>query len=78
MTDPKRARKRKEHKRYYAKTAFKYEPRPWTAAEDHLVLLHAIPDSELSVAIGRSLKAICNRRWRLRQAKGNKSDEWGR
>lgn len=62
-----RARKRADHKRYYGKTAYRYEPRPWTEWEDALVLAHNVPDSELSGKIGRSLKAICNRRWRLRK-----------
>lgn len=61
-------RKRAEHKRYYAKTAFKYEHRPWTVAEDKRVLAHDIPDSELSPIIKRSMKSISNRRWRLRKA----------
>lgn len=57
-----RSAKHAEHKRYYAKTAFKYEHRPWTVAEDKRVLAHDIPDSE------RSMKSISNRRWRLRKA----------
>ena len=40
-------RKRAEHKRYYAQTAFKYEWRRWTDDEDKLVLIQRIPDSEL-------------------------------
>ena len=58
------------HKRYYAKTAFKYKPREWTVDEDKLVLMHVIPDSELSPIIKRSMKAISNRRWRLKRAEG--------
>lgn len=30
------------HKRYYAKTAFKYKPREWTVDEDKLVLMHVM------------------------------------
>lgn len=56
------------HKRYYARTAFKYERRRWTVDEDKLVLIHRIPDSELSPIIKRSMKSISNRRWRLRKA----------
>lgn len=54
--------------RYYARTAFKYERRRWTVDEDKLVLIHRIPDSELSPIIKRSMKSISNRRWRLRKA----------
>lgn len=60
-----RERRREQHRRYYAKTAFKYDPRPWTPEEDRLVVAHVVPDSMLSAAIHRSLKAISNRRWRL-------------
>lgn len=63
------------HKRYYAKTAFKYEPREWTVAEDKLVLAHDIPDSELSPIIGRSMRAISNRRWRLKRTVDSKGKE---
>ena len=49
-------------------SAFKYEHRPWTVAEDKRVLAHDIPDSELSPIIKRSMKSISNRRWRLRKA----------
>lgn len=61
-------RKRAEHKRYYAQTAFKYGRRDWTREEDELVLAHSIPDRELSSLIRRSMKSISNRRWRLRDA----------
>ena len=54
--------KHAEHKRYYARTAFKYERRRWTVDEDKLVLIHRIPDSELSPIIKRSMKSISNRR----------------
>lgn len=64
-------RRHEEHKRYYAKTAFKYERRRWTEAEDKLVLCHEVPDSELSPVIRRSLKAISNRRWRLMRKGGS-------
>lgn len=68
MSTSKRERKRAEHKRYYARTAFKYERRKWTDDEDKLVLIQKIPDSELSPIIKRSMKSISNRRWRLRKA----------
>ena len=62
-------RKRVEHKRYYAQTAFKYERRRWTDDEDKLVLIQRIPDSELSPIIKRSMKSISNRRGQ-REAQG--------
>lgn len=66
-TQSRREAKRREHRRYYAETAFLYKPRPWTENEDKLVLAHDIPDRELSAKIHRSMKAISNRRWRLRK-----------
>lgn len=66
MTERQRERKRLENKRYYGKTSFLYPRRKWSPEEDKLVLAHTIPDSELSVKIQRSLKAICNRRGRLK------------
>lgn len=68
MSEKARKRKRAQHKLYYAETAFRYEPRPWTPIEDKLVLAHVIPDSELSPIIRRSMKSISNRRWRLLKA----------
>lgn len=66
-TQRQREAKRREHRLYYAGTAFLYRPRPWTDEEDRLVLAHEIPDRELSARIRRSMKAISNRRWRLRK-----------
>lgn len=66
-TPGQRDAKRREHRRYYAATAFRYKPRPWAENEDKLVLAHDIPDRELSEKIHRSMKAISNRRWRLRK-----------
>lgn len=71
--DRRRARRHREHKRYYAKTAFMYDPCPWTEDEDSLVMKHEVPDSELSKTIHRSLKSICNRRWRLNENKKNQN-----
>lgn len=68
MSEKARKRKHAQHKLYYAETAFRYEPRPWTPIEDKLVLAHAMPDSELSPTIRRSMKSISNRRWRLLKA----------
>ena len=62
-----RAAKHREHRRYYARTAFLYKSRPWSKDEDRAVLVHDIPDRELSWRIRRSMKAISNRRWRLRK-----------
>lgn len=71
MTKPQnemqREAKRRAHKRYYARTAFLYKARPWSEKEDIAVLAHEIPDRELSERIERSMKAISNRRWRLRK-----------
>lgn len=69
-----RARRHAEHKRYYAKTAFLYEKRRYSETEDALILAHAVPDRELSVTIHRSMKAICNRRWRLHRDKREQSE----
>lgn len=66
MTGRQRERKRLEHKRYYGKTSFLYPRRRWSPEEDKLVLAHTMPDSELSIKIRRFLKAICNRRGRLK------------
>lgn len=59
-----KTRNRQRHK-YYSKTA-KYEGRPWTAAEDKMVLEHAIIDTELSAIIKRSVGAIQSRRCMLK------------
>lgn len=76
-TEKWRKRKRSDHKRYYGKTAFIYEPHQWTQAEDALVLAHVIPDSELSPLIERSMKSISNRRWRLKKRKQTPAGEIG-
>ena len=46
--------------------AFRYDKREWTIQEDKLVMLHKIPDRELSVKIHRSVSAIQIRRSRLK------------
>lgn len=56
---------RKQNQRYYAKTSNLYSPRLWTAEEDAMVMEHNITDSELSVKIQRSVRAIQHRRHRL-------------
>lgn len=68
-----REAKRRQHKTYYAKTAFIYASRPWLPSEDEQVIAHSIPDSELCEKIQRSLKAIQNRRWRLKKQSRAKS-----
>lgn len=40
---------------------------PWTEEDDRLVLMHDVPDKELSEHIGRSVHAIQNRRGRLKK-----------
>lgn len=56
---------RKQKQRYYAKTSSLYTRRPWTAEEDAMVIGHNLTDSELSVKIERSVRAIQHRRHRL-------------
>ncbi len=58
---------RKQRKRYYDKTSNLYPPKPWTAAEDAMVIEHKITDSELSAKIERSVRAIQHRRVRLKK-----------
>lgn len=69
-----KSRRRSEHKRYYAETAFLYRKRSYSKEEDALILAHAVPDRELSETIHRSMKAICNRRWRLLRKKWEQED----
>ncbi len=61
---------RKQHKRYYGKTAFLYEGREWTSAEDDMVVAHTVPDTVLSEQIQRSVGAIQRRRWLLKKFGG--------
>ena len=49
------------------KRCYLYPPRPWTQAEDALVIAHEIPDEELSSQIERSIAAIVTRRKNLRK-----------
>ena len=66
----KHPKKRQEStRRYYRKTA--YAPnhkKPWNIREIHSVVIHGIPDSELSARIGRSTAAIQKVRWEVRRA----------
>lgn len=55
-----------QRKGYYDKTA-KYAPSPWTLEQDKKVLEHSITDTELSEIIGHSVKAIQNRRLKLKK-----------
>lgn len=56
-----------QRKRYYSKTANKYEQRKWTENEDKKVLAREKTDSELSREIKRSVAAIQNRRYVLKK-----------
>lgn len=58
---------RKQHRRYYSKTAFIYGKRLWTAAEDAMVMEHNVPDTTLSSVIQRSIGAIQKRRCMLKK-----------
>ncbi len=58
---------RKQRRRYYHKTQ-NYKPRPWTEAEDLIVLTHGLTDHEISDKIQRSVMAIQIRRSRLAKA----------
>lgn len=69
-----REAKRQQHKRYYARTAFLYPSRSWTKDEDRQVLAHEVSDRELSQRLCRSMKAISNRRWRLRKENRNEQE----
>lgn len=55
-----------QKRRYYAKTSI-YEPSPWTYEHDEMVLKHSITDTELSKKIHHSVKAIQQRRYRLKK-----------
>ena len=62
---------RKQKRRYYGKTAFLYEKRAWTKAEDNMVLEHKIPDVVLSAKTHRSVGAIQKRRCKLKKMKND-------
>ncbi|MCD8107520.1 MAG: hypothetical protein LUE20_06110 [Oscillospiraceae bacterium] len=66
-----RQQKSVARKKYYAKTAHLYPRHAWTEEEIEMVLAHSIPDSELSVKLGRSLKGIQEKRRRLKNAEAN-------
>lgn len=55
-----------QKRRYFAKTQG-YQMRRWTFEEDIMVLMHDIPDSELSAKIKRSVSSIQRRRYRLKK-----------
>ncbi|MCD7784476.1 MAG: hypothetical protein LUH18_02685 [Oscillospiraceae bacterium] len=61
-----REQKKIDRKRYYGKTAKLYPKRSWSEEECEQVLAHAIPDSELSQKIQRSVKSIQEKRRRLK------------
>lgn len=58
----------RQRKKYYEKTARKYDPRPWNKVDDKMVLEHKISDTELSEKLKRSVKAIQNRRYVLKNS----------
>lgn len=63
-----RATKRRQQSRYYSKTA--YAPRhhnTWETYELNLVIAHKMPDSQLSVLIGRSVGAIQTKRFTMKK-----------
>ena len=55
-----------QKKRYYSKTEF-YGPSTWTVEQDKMVLEHFITDTELSIIIQQSVKAIQVRRCKLKK-----------
>ncbi len=56
-----------QRQRYYRKTAI-YGYSQWTYEQDKMVLVHMIPDTELSVIIGHSVGAIQQRQCILKKA----------
>ena len=55
-------------RRYREKTGSGlYRQRAYTPSEDNLIMAQKMPDSELSLIICRSVKAIQNRRRRIRR-----------
>lgn len=50
---------------YQATSNARNSYKKWTQEEDRIVLEHAIPDREISSLIGRSMKAITQRRHNL-------------
>ena len=61
-----RKTRKAQRKKYYDKTAI-YKPSNWTLEQDKMVLEHTITDTELSAKIGHSVRAIQNRRHRLKK-----------
>ncbi len=57
---------RRQKQRYYGKTQL-YEKHSWSCKEDEIVLERNMTDTEISSAIGRSVRAIQVRRSRLKQ-----------
>lgn len=54
-----------QKRRYYSRT--QCGRGPWTFRQDMMVLEHSITDTELSAVIGHSVKAIQERRHRLKK-----------
>ena len=61
-----KAYKRRNDRRYYAKTAT-YEKVEWTPEQEELVLKHEMTDTQLSNLTGHSVKAIQIKRCRLKK-----------
>lgn len=55
------------NKKYYGRTANKYERRFWKEPEIEAVLERKYTDTELSEMLQRSVGAIQRKRWELRQ-----------
>lgn len=54
-----------QKRRYYSRT--QCGRNPWTFRQDMMVLEHSMTDTELSAVIGHSVKAIQERRHRLKK-----------
>lgn len=54
------------NRKYYQSTSYaRNSYKKWTQEEDRIVLEHTIPDREISKLLGRSMKAIIQRRHNL-------------
>lgn len=70
-TDKGRATRNRGRLKYYRKTAFsKNYKKPWTEAEELVVLSHRETDTEISKKLGRSVASIQMKRVRLKRKLG--------